>query len=85
MHEEARNLLYVDFPTKWVWNNRRQKWQMRQKGKSVGRIIYIHSVSRELYFLRMLLNNVRGPWTYKEIRIVEGVTHPTFQSACHAI
>ena len=42
MHEEARNLLYVDFPTKWIWNNRRQEWQMRQQGRSVGRIIYIH-------------------------------------------
>ena len=66
-HEKARSLCYADFPTKWVLNTRRKEWQMRQQGRSVGRIIYIHLASEELCFLQMLLNNVRGPMTYKEI------------------
>ena len=66
-HEEARSLRYADFPTKWVWNTRRKEWQMRQQENYVERIIYIyiHHVSRELYFLRMLLNNVKGKMTYE--------------------
>ncbi|XP_077221930.1 uncharacterized protein LOC143855742 [Tasmannia lanceolata] len=38
--------------------------------------------SGERFYLRMLLNIVRSPRSYKEIRTLNGVTHPTFKSAC---
>lgn len=33
----------------------------------------------------MLLNIVKGPRNYEEIRIVNGVIHPTFKAACYAL
>ena len=28
---EARNLLYTEFPNKWVWNNRDKVWTPKKK------------------------------------------------------
>ncbi|XP_035838923.1 uncharacterized protein LOC118486528 [Helianthus annuus] len=39
----------------------------------------------EKYYLRMLLNVQRGPLSFKDIRTVDGVEHPTYMSACNAL
>ena len=33
----------------------------------------------------MLLVNVPGPRSFQQLKIVDGVTHATFRSACHAL
>ena len=45
----------------------------------------MNPASGELYYLRMLLNIVRGPKRYEEIRTVNQVVHLTFQEACRAL
>ena len=35
--------------------------------------------------MRILLNFVKGPTSYEDIRIVDGVLHPTFKDACYSI
>nr|KAJ0226041.1 hypothetical protein LSAT_V11C100012190 [Lactuca sativa] len=72
INSEARELTYVEFPTKFVWVLNDRYWKRRKVGKSVGRI---HSVSPNLgeaYFLRILLNKVKGPTSFDEIRTVNG-------------
>ena len=32
-HEEARELTYADFPTKWVWKAKEKKWEKRNRRK----------------------------------------------------
>ncbi|KAL0371771.1 UNVERIFIED_CONTAM: hypothetical protein Scaly_0858700 [Sesamum calycinum] len=34
---EARSLLYVEFPTAWVWKRATKDWVMRKHGKCIGR------------------------------------------------
>ncbi|XP_076945657.1 uncharacterized protein LOC143616823 [Bidens hawaiensis] len=83
-YPEARKLTYVEFPTNFVWKIENRKWQSRKKGFSIGRI---HSVSHSLgeaYYLRILLNKVKGPTTFEEIRTVNNVVFPTFRDACYA-
>ncbi|CAH1412755.1 unnamed protein product [Lactuca virosa] len=61
INSEARDLTYVKFPTKFVWVLNGRFWKRRKVGKAIGRI---HSVSPNLgeaYFLRILLNKVKGP------------------------
>ncbi|XP_074265114.1 uncharacterized protein LOC141587539 [Silene latifolia] len=41
--------------------------------------------SGERYYLRTLLNFVKGPKSYKDIRTVNGVPHTTFKEACYAL
>ncbi|XP_035835779.1 uncharacterized protein LOC110888292 [Helianthus annuus] len=81
----ARTLTYVQFPIFYVWKIENRCWEPRQKGKAIGRI---HSVSPsfgEAYFLRILLNKVKGPKSFADIRTVNGHVHDTFRDACYAL
>ncbi|KAL7609741.1 uncharacterized protein LOC111909057 [Lactuca sativa] len=82
---EARKLTYVEFPTKFVWILNGRFWKRRKVGKAIGRI---HSVSPKLgeaYFLRILLNKVKGPTSFDDIRTVNGQTHSSFRDACYTL
>ncbi|XP_052621074.1 uncharacterized protein LOC111890589 [Lactuca sativa] len=85
INKDARKLTYVEFPTKFVWKPDDKLWKPRKIGRSIGRI---HSVSPklgEVYFLRILLNKVKGPKSFEEIRTVNGEEFPTFRDACYAL
>ncbi|XP_019058078.1 PREDICTED: uncharacterized protein LOC104814022 [Tarenaya hassleriana] len=83
-YEEARGLTYVEFPTKYVWNNTGKYWTQRKQGFNVGRVVNIHPAAGELYYLRMLINIVKGPRNYDEIYTFAGVKYNTFKEACQA-
>lgn len=82
---DARNLLYTEFPTKWVWDVKTKMWRRRVKGTSTGTIAAIPPYAGELYYLSILLHVVRGPVCFEDIRTVYGIVHPTFRSACLAL
>ncbi|XP_076956429.1 uncharacterized protein LOC143631602 [Bidens hawaiensis] len=84
INDEARNLTYVEFPTKFVWKLEQRKWKRRKKGFSIGRIHQVSPSLGEAYFLRILLNKVKGPKSFDDIRTVDGPTYPTFRDACYA-
>ncbi|XP_048624130.1 uncharacterized protein LOC125575320 [Brassica napus] len=62
-----------------------REWVPRKRGFAIGRIAHIHPSGDELYFLRVLLNWVRGPTSYEDIRTVDGVLYPTYEDACYAL
>jgi len=83
-YENAKDLTYVEFPVNFVWKQNKRCWEPRKQGFSIGRI---HSVSPsvgEAYYLRILLNKVKGPKSYEEIKSFNGLTHDTFRQACYA-
>ncbi|CAH1435945.1 unnamed protein product [Lactuca virosa] len=85
INSEARELTYVEFPTKFVWVLNGRFWKRRKIGKAIGRI---HSVSPNLgeaYFLRILLNKVKGPTSFDEICTVNGETYSSFRDTCYAL
>ncbi len=55
---------------------------MRKKSFAIGRIYYAHPTLGERYYLRMLLNCVKGATSYKHLRTVDGTKHETFKDAC---
>ena len=85
VNEEARSLTYAEFPTKFVWSKQQKQWRPRKSGKTIGRITYAPPTSGERYYLRMLLNTVKGPQNFEQIRTIDNVMHPTFKSACYAL
>ncbi|WOG91187.1 hypothetical protein DCAR_0310435 [Daucus carota subsp. sativus] len=85
IHEDARQLTYSDFPTRWVWNAKEKIWTRRKKGISVGRIYFAHPSSGERFYMRMLLNFVKGSTSFECIRTVNGVTYKTYKAACYAL
>uniref|UniRef100_A0A0D3CLL8 ATP-dependent DNA helicase n=2 Tax=Brassica oleracea var. oleracea TaxID=109376 RepID=A0A0D3CLL8_BRAOL len=53
-----------------------REWVPRKRGFAIGRIAHIQPSGDKLYFLRVLLNWVRGPTSYEDIRTVDGVLYP---------
>ena len=84
-HEAARNLLYQDFPNKFVWVDKKKKWKIRQREFAIGRMYYVHPTSGERFYLRLLLTAVKGAISFEHLRTVNGVLYPTFKTACIAL
>jgi len=83
--EVARSLMFDQFPQQWVWNRKLKRWTLRKQGFAIGRMYYAHPTSGERYYLRMLLNCVKGATSYEHLRIVDGRVHDTFKDACIAM
>jgi hypothetical protein len=56
----ARNLLYQEFPQKFVFGQKTKKWSVRKKGFALGRMYYVHPTAGERFYLRLLLTVVPG-------------------------
>ncbi|XP_031106095.1 uncharacterized protein LOC116010718 [Ipomoea triloba] len=82
--DSAKALPYIDMPTKFVWKKDIREWHPRQRGFAIGRIFYVPPGSGEIYYLRCLLNVVRGPTNFEDIKSYKGVIYPTFRDACYA-
>ncbi|XP_071739009.1 uncharacterized protein [Rutidosis leptorrhynchoides] len=66
--QQARELTYVDFPTKFIWNKDDRVWKLRKrKTGAIGRIHHVSPAAGDLFYLRILLNKVKGPTSYEEI------------------
>ncbi|KAK9059237.1 hypothetical protein SSX86_021856 [Deinandra increscens subsp. villosa] len=85
LYPHARNLTYVQFPSKFVWHAKDRCWKPRKQGVSVGRIHSVSPALGEAYFLRVLLNKVKGPTSFEDIRTVNGHQHASFRDACYAL
>jgi hypothetical protein len=83
--EVARSLTFNQFPQQWVWNWKLKRWTLRKQGFAIGRMYYAHPTSGERYYLRMLLNCVKGVTSYEHLRTVDGKEHDTFKDACIAM
>ncbi|XP_019161024.1 PREDICTED: uncharacterized protein LOC109157627 [Ipomoea nil] len=80
----GRQLTYSQMPTKFVWKNDKREWQPRQRNWAIGRIFYVPPNIGEIFYLRCLLNIVRGPTSFDEIKKVDGVQYNSFRDACYA-
>ena len=64
---------------------RRSLLGAKKKGFSIGRIHTVSPNLGEAYFLRILLNKVKGPKSFADIRTHNGQVCPTFRDACYAL
>ncbi|KAK9065378.1 hypothetical protein SSX86_016761 [Deinandra increscens subsp. villosa] len=81
------HLKYVDYLKEYRWDSKCKAWIRRttRKKPSIGRLVYIHPTSGELFYLRMLLNHKAGCTSFNDIRTVSGVVHETYRAACEAM
>ncbi|XP_071738385.1 uncharacterized protein [Rutidosis leptorrhynchoides] len=84
-HHEARQYTYIEFPRHYVWNATKRKWTVRTRQRTAGRIHFVPLKSGETYYLRILLNKVKGPTCFEEIRTVNGILYDSYKDACYAI
>ncbi|XP_071698421.1 uncharacterized protein [Rutidosis leptorrhynchoides] len=67
------------------WNKNSRKWTKLVGQRTVGRINFVPPKSGECYYLRILLNKVKGPTSFEDIRTVNGIVYDTFKEACYAL
>ncbi|XP_076900484.1 uncharacterized protein LOC143554659 [Bidens hawaiensis] len=82
-YDLAQTLTYAEFPTKFVWKQDARVWELRKRGFSIGRIHHVPPAFNEAYFLRILLNKVKGPKCFEDIRKVDGEVCATYRDACY--
>ena len=85
--ETARKFLYTEFPGYFTYI--KGQWQKKKQniGKALGRVptVSLCAKTMETYSLRTLLNHVRGPTCYEDLKTVDGVVLDTFQEACQKL
>lgn len=84
--EDARTLLYHEFPKKYTWIAKDKCWKKRERGGKniIGRMYFANPSEGERFYLRLLLCYVRGPTSFQNLRTFEGVIYNTFKEACNA-
>jgi hypothetical protein len=87
--EDACKILYADFPEFDTWNSKggEKFWNKRKKANifQVERIVQAHPAEGESYYLQILLNNVIGVRSFKELRTVKDVEYHTLYEAAEAL
>ena len=83
----SRHLYYRDIPEHFVYNSRQRRWNTRQRrgDKMVGRIRDVNANNVELFAMRLLLLNVKGPQSYEHLRTINGVVYETFKQAAQQL
>ncbi|KAK9756014.1 hypothetical protein RND81_01G067100 [Saponaria officinalis] len=56
-----------------------------QEEVSIGRIYDVSSGCGERYYIRTLLNLVKGPRSFEKIHTINGITYITYKEACYAL
>ncbi|KAF8048405.1 hypothetical protein N665_2526s0001 [Sinapis alba] len=63
----------------------RKVWNLRKKGFAFGRLAPVSPNSGQLYYLRVLINKVKGPRCYNDIKTVKGIILPSYEEACYEL
>ncbi|XP_074326776.1 uncharacterized protein LOC141664721 [Apium graveolens] len=79
----ASKYTYEEIPQFYVCNSSSNLWTVRKRGHQIGRLVFTHHTSGEVWYLRLLLSKVRGPISFKALRTVNGVEYSTFLDACN--
>jgi len=83
---KAAKLLYEQIPNFYTWNGKYKDFRGRKMtGFAVGRINHVPPKIDDANHLRILINNIRGPKGFDDIKTVEGVVHKTYRNACYAL
>ncbi|KAL0007370.1 hypothetical protein SO802_008872 [Lithocarpus litseifolius] len=79
---DARQYLYREFSEHYCWNRNSKSWRRRISNKKViGRIYTVSPSEGERFYLRVILNHVKGPTGFQDLLTVNGITYPTFKQA----
>lgn len=85
IYTNAKDLSYTQFVSKFTYIAKKRCWKPRKQGYTIGRLNWVPPSTGELYFLRMMLSISKGPITYEEICIINGIQYPSFREAWFAM
>lgn len=82
--EFARTLTYSQIPQYYTYNKQKKQFKRRVRGFALGRINYVPRQCEDGYFLRILLNIVKGPKSFDDLKKYQEVVYESFKDACEA-
>ncbi|XP_042756614.1 uncharacterized protein LOC111880258 [Lactuca sativa] len=84
---KGHDLTYLDYPKSYKWEKSSKSWSRRiyESSKTVGRLVFVHPTSDELFYLRMLLCHQKGCTSFQDLRTVRGTIYPNFWATCNAL
>ena len=93
--EYANQFLYTEILKYYRWDDSSKKFVKRKNRLSrdpdstvmsdmIGRLAFVplNNFTKERFYLRMLLHNVRGPTCFDDLKMVDGILCETFHEAC---
>ncbi|GJZ39680.1 ATP-dependent DNA helicase PIF1-like protein [Tanacetum coccineum] len=83
--DEAREITYAEFPTKYVWNFTKRVWTRGKSRVSIGRIHNVPISAGDAFYCRKLLNHIPGARSHDELKTIDDVVYPTYKEACYAM
>jgi hypothetical protein len=83
-YRQARELYYVQFPTKFVWNTETFEWLPRKKLTVYGRLVYIPPNAGEKFYARLVLSVAKNLQSFEDLRRFNGVLYGSIREACLA-
>ena len=81
-------ILYPDFPKYYTYDKSSKKWKKRknnQRFPTIGRVYTVSPHQKEKFYLRLLLFQIPGAKSFEDLKTVESVVHPTYESAAEAL
>ncbi|KAF8081255.1 hypothetical protein N665_0897s0011 [Sinapis alba] len=80
----ARTLTYIQIPNYYTYSKSQKKFSRRKQGFSVGRINYAPRKQESAYFFRVLLNYVKCPTSFEDIKTYNDMFYEGYKEACYA-
>ncbi|KAF8088731.1 LOW QUALITY PROTEIN: hypothetical protein N665_0531s0004 [Sinapis alba] len=80
--EFAQTLTYVQIPE--YFGTIALKWSKPKKEVQIGRVVTVHPSSGDRYYLRILINKIKDPRSYDELKTFNDVKYPDYKSVCYA-
>ena len=88
--EDARKYKYQDIPKYYTWKD--NKWFKRRSQpedneipRTIGRVNNVSPVQGERFYLRLLLNHIKGARSFQEMKVFQGEEYLTYKETCLAM
>ncbi|XP_074302948.1 uncharacterized protein LOC141637287 [Silene latifolia] len=81
-HKTTERYLYSQFTEHYRWDKTERTWfKRRNKLLVIARLVFVSPSEGERYFLRLLLNHVKSPKSFEDLKTVNGHCCSTYQEA----
>jgi len=81
-----RDILYIDLPRYYTWDNTRSKWNERKReANTIGRMYGVSPMRQNEYYIRLLLTRQTNYSSFEGLRTVDNTIYPLYREACIAL
>ncbi|PKA51799.1 hypothetical protein AXF42_Ash008028 [Apostasia shenzhenica] len=81
---EAKSILYKHLPEYYTWDSSSKIWTKKKQQQVIGRIALANPAEGERYYLKLLLNHVKGLTSFKDLKIYQNIKYNSFQESATA-